>query len=138
MNPEPVFIDTNVLIYHLGQPDHEHGPRPTELFRQLRAGDIDGYISSTVILECIHVFRVRFGVPNSRLAEVLKEILSYPSVHSDHLAALVAALEFWSTQGPLSFADCFHLVLAKHLGMTQIFSFDQKMNRPSGVARIEP
>ncbi len=138
MSQEPAFIDTNVLVYHLGQPDHEHGPRSTEFLGKLRAGQINGYLSSTVILECIHVFRVRYDVPNWKLAEALIEILSYQGIRSDHLEALIAALEFWSSQGPLSFADCFHLALAKHLGMTRVYSFDQKMNRLPGIERIEP
>jgi len=32
------FIDTNVLIYHLGQSDYEHGPRSSALFARLRTG----------------------------------------------------------------------------------------------------
>ncbi len=40
--------------------------------------------------------------------------------------------------GPLSFADCFHLTLTKELGMTQIYTFDRKMNRFPGVERLEP
>ncbi|MBA2247693.1 MAG: PIN domain-containing protein [Chloroflexia bacterium] len=132
------FIDTNVLIYHLGQPDHDFGPRSSALLGRLRAGTEVGYISSTVVAECIHVFRTRYNIPNAVVADALLEILTFAGLRSDHPSALADALRFWRDQGPLSFPDCFHLALAKQLGMTRIYSFDRKMNRYPGVERIEP
>jgi hypothetical protein len=54
------------------------------------------------------------------------------TLHPDSVSNL------WSTQGPLSFADCFHLALTRQLGMTRIVTFDQKMDRYPGVERVEP
>ncbi len=48
------------------------------------------------------------------------------------------AITFWATNGPLSFADCYHLALANLLGMTEIYTFDRKMDRYRGVACIGP
>lgn len=132
------FIDTNVMVYHLAQTDHDHGPASSAMIARLRTGAERGYISSTVILECIHSCQTRYQVPNDVLASALMEMLSFPGVSTDHPEALNAALTFWSSQGPLSFADCFHLALTKQLGMTRIYSFDKKLNRYPGVERIEP
>lgn len=132
------FIDTNVLIYHLGQPEHVNGPPSSELFSRLQAGTEVGYLSSTVLLECIHVFRTQFNAPNMAVADALLEILSFAGLRTDHPEALVDALNFWRSQGPLSFADCFHLALARQLGMAGIYTFDRVMDRYPGVERIEP
>ena len=51
---------------------------------------------------------------------------------------IVNALDFWAQQPRLDFADCYHLALAEELGMTQVYSFDKKMDRYAGVERIEP
>lgn len=138
MTHNVTFVDTNVIVYHLVQTDHEHGPPSSGLFVRLRAGTESAYLSSTVVFECIHACQTRYNVPNQALADALIEILSFRGVHSDHLEALANALTYWRTQGPLSFADCFHLALTKQLGMAAIYSFDKRMDRYPGVSRVEP
>ena len=41
-------------------------------------------------------------------------------------------------QSPLSVADCYHLVRTKSLGLTEIHSFDKRMDHHPGVIRSEP
>ncbi len=132
------FIDTNLLVYHLVQSQHGFGPLSSSLMGRLRSGAELGFISITVIFECIYILKRSFGVSPSEITQSLAEILEFPGVRSDHPEALAEALRLWRNQGPLSFADCFHLALARHLGMTRIYSFDQKMDRYPGVERIEP
>lgn len=79
-----------------------------------------------------------FRVPNDVLARLLLDIVNFPGVVTDQTDALKNALELWRIQGPLSFADCYHLALTKELGMTKICSFDRKMNRYAGVTRLKP
>jgi predicted nucleic acid-binding protein len=132
------FIDANVLIYHLVQPDHPHSAPSTALLARIRAGNERAYLASTVVAECAFVCARVYGSDNQPIAHALQEILSYPGIRTDHPEALATALELWGAQGPLSFADCFHLALAKQLGMTRIYTFDRKMDRYPGVERIEP
>ena len=138
MTRHVTFIDTNVIVYHLVQADHEHGLPSSQLFARLRAGTEAAYLSSTVVLECIHACQMRYKVPNQALADALVEILGFAGLHTDHPEAITHALMYWRTQGPLSFADCFHLALAEQLGMSSIYSFDKKMSRYPGVSRVEP
>ncbi len=138
MTDSTTFIDTNVLIYHLVQTNHEASQASHELLARLRIGSETAFVSSTVVFETIHVSQTAYGVPNHLIADTLTEVLQLVGLQSDHKRALLDALAFWRDQGPLSFPDCFHLALAKQLGMTRIYSFDRKMNRYPGVERIEP
>lgn len=138
MPGEVAFIDTNVLVYHLVQSNHELGPESSALLSRLRVGTENGYVSSTVIFECIYTLKRNYGASNLEIADSLLEILGFAGLHTDHPEALVEALSFWRMQGPLSFADCFHLALAKQLGMTRMYSFDRRMDRYPGVTRVEP
>lgn len=52
--------------------------------------------------------------------------------------AVVDALGFWAGQPAFDYADCYHLALTRQLGMTQIYSYDKKMDRYPGVERVEP
>lgn len=138
MSDDNAFLDANVLVYHLVQPDHLHSGPSSALLVRVRAGQESVYISSTVVAEVAFVCTRVYGAGNEPVAVALREILSWPGVRTDHPEALTAALDFWSNQGPLSFADCFHLALAKRLGIGRIYTFDKRMNRYPGVERIEP
>lgn len=138
MTDEITFIDTNVLIYHLIQTDHEASQASHELFARLRSGSEMAFVSSTVVFETVHVSQTSYGVPKHLIADTLADVLRLAGLQTDHEAALLDALAFWREQGPLSFPDCFHLALARQLGMARIYSFDRKMDRYPGVERIEP
>lgn len=131
-------IDTNVLVYHLVQTDEDFSPRSSRLFNALQLGSTRAYLPNTAMFECIYVCQRAYIVPNEPLASAIIEILGFSGLDTDHQDALIDALRLWAVQGPLSFADCFHLALTRELGMTNIYTFDRKMDRYPGVARIEP
>lgn len=133
-----VMLDTNILIYHLTQNHPEHSNASTALMRKVEIGEQEVYCPSTAILESTFVLQKQFNVDRETIASLLGGFLLLPSVQSEHKKALLRALAFWSEQSPLDFADCYHLALTKELGMTQIYSFDKKMDRYPGVERIEP
>lgn len=131
-------IDTNVLVYHLVGESGDLSTRSSALMLRLKADSEKAYLPVTAVFECIYTIQSAREVPNEALANVLLEVLGFPGVVTDTQLALVDALEFWRGQGPLSFADCYHLALTKELGMTEIYTFDKKMDRYPGVERIEP
>lgn len=131
-------IDTNVLVYHLVGESGDLSRRSSALLLRLKADSEKAYLPVTAVFECIYTCQSIREVTNEALADLLLDILQFPGVVTDNLRALVNALEFWSGQGPLSFADCYHLALTKEFGMTEIYTFDKKMDRYPGVERIEP
>ncbi len=132
------FLDSNILVYHLTHIPESYGVRCTALLLELAEGRIAASCSSTVILEAAFVMEKRFSVPRAEIAPKLRDIVKIEAIQFDHREAILAALEFWVNQGPLSFADCYHLALTKSIGLDTIFTFDRKMNRYPGVARVEP
>lgn len=131
-------VDTNVLVYHLTGQSGDLSKRSSDLFHRLASGTESAYLPVTAIFECIYTCQSTFHVPNDVLARLLLDIVTFPGIVTDQTDALMNALELWQSQGPLSFADCYHLALTRELGMTEIYSFDRKMNRYPGVARLEP
>lgn len=132
------FIDTNIFVYHLAGNHREFSPRCTALMEQVEAGEIDAVTSITAIDETLWVLTRAFGYPRLQAAEQVSTLIMQPEIDIDHRQAALEAIDFWITQGPLSFVDCYHLALTKELGMTQIYTFDKKMDRYPGVERIEP
>lgn len=132
------FLDTNIVIYHLTHIPESFGARCTELMTELGEGRRGAYCSSTVILESAFVLEKQMAIPRAEIAPRLRDVVMIEAIHFDHRQAILDALDFWASQGPLSFADCYHLALTKSLGLDTVFSFDTKMNRYPGVSRVEP
>ncbi len=91
-----------------------------------------------MIFEAIHLLHGRLSLPRGDIAWALKDLINLPGFVMSDEAAVISALDFWVQQSPLDFADCYHLALTAELGMTQIYTFDKKMDRYPGVERIEP
>ena len=132
------FVDTNVVIYHLAKNHPEYSPRCSAFLEQLSLGNSRAISSITVVFEAIYVLGTTFRLPSVDIAPGLAAIVKIEAIHFDHRQSILDALDFWAVQGPLSFADCYHLALTKNLGLDVIYTFDTKMNRYPGVERVEP
>ena len=132
------MIDTNILCRHALQDHDDHSPRANHLFLRVARGESDVFCPPTAVFEAIHIMHIRNQSPRDEVARYFKLILNYPGFTTDHPVALQDGFDFWVAQSSLDFADCYHLALAKELGMTQIYTFDKKMDRYPGVERVEP
>ncbi len=79
-----------------------------------------------------------YDIPRADAAHQITVLLSLQGIVAATKAELLVTLDYWPRQSPLSFADCYHLVTTKSLGLDAIYSFDKKMGRYPGVERIEP
>lgn len=132
------FLDTNVLIDALVPAHADHHVRAKRLIDQVSRGEVTLHLSTTVILEATFVLTRSYRVPRLEVATGLSALLTIANVLSPDKSLLLRTLERWTRESPLSFADCYHLVLAKALRLDSICSFDKKMGRYPGVERIEP
>lgn len=138
MEPTTRAIDTNILLRHLLQDHTDHSPSASALFLAVRRGEAHIFCPATVIFEAIHILHGRARIPRPDVAWALKNLVGLPNLLMTDEAAVVSALDLWAQHSSLEFADCFHLALTKELGMTEIYTFDKKMDRFPGVERIEP
>jgi predicted nucleic-acid-binding protein len=71
------------------------------------------------------------------IADGLLRLLRLPGLIVTDKDLLRETLALWVARTNLSYADCFHLLTAKAMGLTTIISFDRKLSIP-GVTRVEP
>jgi predicted nucleic acid-binding protein len=133
-----VTLDTNILARYLLNDIPDHSERARNLLRSAARGDEALFLPASVFVEISHLMTRRRSIPRQRVATALMQLLRFEVIHIQERNAVADALTFWEATGGLSFVDCYHLALTRHLGMTQIYTFDRKMNRFPGVARIEP
>lgn len=132
------FLDTNILVDALVAAHSDHHARAVRLVSKASQGEVILHLSVTVILEATFVLTRAYRVPRRDIANELTNLLDLKHLVIPDKPLIVATLGLWAEESPLSFADCYHLVLAKSLGLDAIYTFDKKMCRYSGVERIEP
>lgn len=92
-------------------------PEALPLLDDLAAGRTIATSASTVIVEPVYVLEKGFLVPRPDAHSALKSIVNIAAFEFDSREALLAALDFWNSQGPPSFADCYHLALTREQGL---------------------
>lgn len=137
MEPD-ALLDTNILLRHLLQDHLDHSPRATALFDSIERGDRVVRLTDTVVFETIFTLERSLRVPRLAIHDMLYGILELPSVVLPGKRIYASVFDLWLREPGLSFADSYHLCLARQLGLSAILSFDRKLDRLPGVDRIEP
>lgn len=137
-NPTWVSLDTNVICRHALDDHDQHSRRARALFERVAQGETHVFCPATAVFEAIYILHNRNESPRPDVADYFAIVMEYPGFHLEHPESVRAAFDLWTANPALDFADCFHLALTKELGMTQIYTFDKKMDRYLGVERIEP
>lgn len=132
------FVDTNILLRHILADDSSQSPAASKLFSSVESGDAVVRIADTVVFEAVYVLQSRYDVPRSEISESVLSILELPGVMLDGKSAYREVCSLWTSQPILSFADCFHAVLAKRFSGGVIISYDKGFDRLPGVVRREP
>jgi predicted nucleic acid-binding protein len=133
-----LVIDTNVILRHLLRDHADHSPRAAALFMRVRRGEQSIFCPDTAIFEAVHILHGFAKAPRDRTVAALLMLVELPLFRMDHKDAIITALQFWAEHSALDYADCYHLTLTRELGMTEIYTFDRKMDRFPGVERLEP
>lgn len=132
------FVDTSILVRYLVQDIPDQAARAVHLFSLVASHEVRVFLSETVILETTYVLTKVYGVSRAVVSSLLAEVLELEELVLPNKSIVQATLRYWASQGPLSFADCYHLALTADLGLNEIYAFDKKMGRYPGVTRIEP
>ena len=135
---ERPFLDSSVLVDAYQDSHPEHHSRAKALLDRAARGQAELHLSSTVLLETAYVLNKTYFVRRHLVANGFRHLLRLPTMVSGEKDILLQADDLWDQQLPLSFADCYHLVLAESLGLGAIYAFDRKLGRYPGVERLEP
>jgi predicted nucleic acid-binding protein len=130
------FLDTNIFLRHLRQDDPVLSPKATALFAKIEQGQITVRTSDTAIFEAVFTLQRGYKVAKEQIAEALLPLIELPGIILPGKRAYRKVFARYR-QGPLGFADCYHVVLMERLKTREIFSFDTDFDRVPGVKRRE-
>jgi predicted nucleic acid-binding protein len=127
------FLDTNVIIRHLTGDPPELATRATAVL----ASDERLLLADLVAAECVHVLESFYEVPRTRVAELLRATVSWPTIATVDAPSLLRALEIYELDR-LDFAEAYLVAQAEATGVKEIVSFDRTIDRMDTVTRREP
>lgn len=135
------FFDSNVLLRLITFDHTTQSPRSAALFRQVAEAKFEALISMTVIFETVFVLE-GIGYKHDRhlIAESIQFVSEAEGIYfiDDAQRHLPATLKLYLAHSQLSFADCYHAVLALEHCQGEIYSFDEEFRRVAGITRLEP
>lgn len=132
------LLDTNVLLRHILEDHPDHSPRSTALIERIAEGTTVVRLADTVIFETVFVLTSFYRTPRDRIRDSVLPLISLPCVILPDKHIYPEVFDHWLAEPSLSFADSYHLSLAKYLGLTEIISFDRKIAKDPAVTRVEP
>ena len=135
---EPSLLDTNVILGHVLADAPDQSPRATALIRTIERGEATVRLADTVVFEAVFTLEKLYRVPRSAIRDALEPILLLPGVILPGKTAYRRVFNLYVGRAGLSFADCYHVVLAQRLRLAGIISFDRELGRVPGITRIEP
>lgn len=127
------FLDTNVLIRHLTGDPPEKAARATAAL----AGEEQLLLTDLVLAECVYVLESFYEVERSRIAELMRSVIAFPSIDTVGTPVLLRTLEIYELDR-LDFAEAYLVAHAEATEVGKILSFDRSIDRIKTVTRREP
>ena len=130
------FLDTNILLRHLRQDHPVLSPKATAIMSRIEAGQLEVRTADTVIFETVFTLQRTYKEPRERIAAVLLPLIELPGIVLPGKRTYRQVFALYLNM-PLGFADCYHVVLMRRWGSTEVFSFDTDFDRITGIQRRE-
>lgn len=134
----PTFLDTNPILRHVLDDHPDHSPKAHALFGRIERGEETVRTADTVIFEAVFTLQRFYRVPRPAIRAALLPILALPGVLLPGKSHLRRVFDLYVQHPGISFADCYHAVLAHRLGLHEILSFDHDFDRLPDIGRREP
>jgi predicted nucleic acid-binding protein len=132
------FLDTSILVRTITRDIPHLAEQAERLVQAIAAGERTVHLSDTVVFETVHVLVTQYDDDRAWVRDSLLPILHLTGMVLPNKGLYAEVFDRWAREPSLSFADSYHLSLAKHLGLTEIISFDRKLTKEPAVRRVEP
>ena len=132
----PAFLDTNILLRHVLQDNASLSPNATTIIGRIEQGELQVQTTDTVVFETGFTLQRMYKQPRERIAATLLPILDLPGIVLPGKRYYREVFDLYCSTS-VGFADCYHAVLMRRLGITEVFSFDRDFDRLPGIRRRE-
>src|SRR3954451_18378399 len=131
------FLDTIIFLRHLLGDDPAQSPRATAYFRAIDQGRSRARISDIVIFEVVFTLERGYRRSKAEIQSAVLPLLELPGLVLEGKRKFRDVFRLYVEQN-ISFADAYHVVMMRKLGLTEAISFDRDFNRIDTIQRVEP
>jgi predicted nucleic acid-binding protein len=138
------FIDTNIILPHLGKPitpiDQARQQASTQLFQRVRSGQEQVGTCEAVISEVLYVLCSprQYGLTHQDAATALGPVLRLRGLRLPQKRALLRALELFATYDDLDYEDALIVAHMERRGEREFYSYDGDFDQVPTVTRLQP
>ena len=131
--PQPAFIDTNVIIRHLTGDPPDQAARATAFLAE--ADEL--FLADLILAEIIYVLESFYRTARQEVATLARSIVTSPALRTLDERLLLRSLDLYETHR-IDYAEAYLAACAERAGVHRIVSFDRSLDRVATVDRIEP
>ena len=131
------FLDTNVILRHVLQDHQDFSARATAYIAGVERGEAHARTSDFVVLEVVFTLQRQQHWTKTAVRDAVLPLLELSGIVLPGKRRFQAVFDLYVNLN-ISFADAYHVVLMKRLGLTEVVSFDREFERVPGIVRTEP
>ncbi|MGH2533562.1 MAG: PIN domain-containing protein [Thermomicrobiales bacterium] len=132
------FLDANVFVRHIAGDGGSHAPRATAYLARVEEGQAVASTLETVVFEAVFTLQTFYRMPREAIHEALVPLMRMAGLRVPHRRAIIETFDLFLEHRRLSFADCFHAVMARQMNASEFVSFDQDFDCLPWINRTEP
>ena len=138
MNPDTLFIDTNVFVRYLTGDDADEADAVAKLLRKAANGSVRLITADIVIAELVWVLSSYYAQPISVIADLVRAILNTEGLKIDGSECLEAAVEIFE-ESRIDFIDAYIIGYMRLKGVAALYSYDKRhLSQFPDIKRVEP
>lgn len=132
-----VFVDTNIIIYHLRGEDPRVAERCRELLAQAEENTVELATSELVIAEAVWVLQSQSGLSRELIRDYLVPVVRLPGLRLPYKQLWPAIFDLYCEKR-VDFIDAYNAVMMERAGISEIYSYDKDFDKIASVSRITP
>ena len=125
MNPETVFLDTNVFLRYLTNDLPPQADAAEALLLKAEAGELKLITSSLVVAEIVWTLSSYYRLSKEAIRQKIMAILNTPGLEVEDARLILQAVD-WYVEKNVDFLDAFNASWLAGKGVGTVYTFDQK------------
>lgn len=125
MNPETVFLDTNVFLRYLTNDLPPQADAAEALLLKAEAGELKLITSSLVVAEIVWTLSSYYRLSKEDIRQKIMAILNTPGLEVEDARLILQAVD-WYVEKNVDFLDAFNASWLAEKGVGTVCTFDQK------------
>ena len=125
MNPETVFLDTNIFLRYLTNDLPQQADAAEALLLKAETGELKLITCSLVVAEIVWTLTSYYRLPKDDIRQKILAILNTPGLEVEGSRLILQAVD-WYAEKNVDFLDAYNASWLVDKGIETVYTFDQR------------